>query len=638
MHRARRQARILGVAVAAAALIATVGATTGQATPATNRVVGQLYAAGGAAIVQDSALTTLASVTDRTSTRLAGPDRYATAAKISSVGHPSGSTVVYLATGEDFPDGLTASRAAGQHSAPLLLTRTAALPPATRQELVRLAPKQVVIVGGTGVVTAAVQTAVRRAVPKASVTRVAGANRYATAAALSRADGATPKAAFVATGSNFPDALAAGPVAAQLRGPLLLTATGSLPQATADELARTRPATTYLVGGADVVSDRVGARIRQLTGGKTVRLGGADRYATAAALSHLGFTQTTSTIVLATGRNFPDALAAGALAGQRHGPVVLDAGQAVAPRATTDEARRISWYVSTAQAPVLRYIPEVHPDDGGSSLSLMQPVPGRYDVHILLTRGEGVSDCNGGYVRTPWMDQEYLPQPQPTGLRYSDRCRDHRLSSWNLFQDRVGGKDDPMGPVERHTGKTITWHGRILPTPTHLMQDGSSKPADYVDVAIGPHSARFAFDLGDGQLTSDKVIWAIENTRELRGLLPTQTEGDIVGAGYYNNTGAGSPYTHPDHKVLHDVLATVDFGLPGSQYAPIGHADPARAFGAWDEQYCRHMCHPDGLEGWVGPMGDFQYAYGWIRGGRWETGTFDVHAGFSEYQSFGKWF
>lgn len=37
-------------------------------------------------------------------------------------------------------------------------------------------------------------------------------------------------------------------------------------------------------------------------------------------------------------------------------------------------------------------------------------------------------------------------------------------------------------------------------------------------------------------------------------------------------------------------------------------------------------------------MGDFQFSYGWLDHGRWDTGTLDVYAGFSEYQSFGKWF
>jgi hypothetical protein len=195
-----------------------------------------------------------------------------------------------------------------------------------------------------------------------------------------------------------------------------------------------------------------------------------------------------------------------------------------------------------------------------------------------------------------------------------------------------------MGRVTRHRGRQISWQGRTLPSPSHLVEDGTSEPADYVDVAVGPRSARFVFDLGDGQLTRDKVIWAIENVRLLRGLLPTQAEGDVVAGGYFNDTGQGSPYTHPDHQVLHETLGTTDFGTPGSQYVPIGHADPDRAFGAWHASYCDFMCHPGDSNGWTDGMGSFQYSYGWLSRGRWPTGKLDAPAGFSEYQSFGKWF
>ena len=68
--------------------------------------------------------------------------------------------------------------------------------------------------------------------------RVSGADRYATAAALSAATfGANVPVAYVATGANFPDALAAGPAAAHAGGPVLLVATNEIPASTAKELA-----------------------------------------------------------------------------------------------------------------------------------------------------------------------------------------------------------------------------------------------------------------------------------------------------------------------------------------------------------------------------------------------------------------
>jgi len=75
-----------------------------------------------------------------------------------------------------------------------------------------------------------------------SVTRVAGADRYATAAAVSRSSQPVGvPVAYIATGTGFPDALGAGPAAARQGGPLLLTAPGSLPKATTDELRRLKP-------------------------------------------------------------------------------------------------------------------------------------------------------------------------------------------------------------------------------------------------------------------------------------------------------------------------------------------------------------------------------------------------------------
>ncbi len=118
--------------------------------------------------------------------RLAGADRYATAAVIAKEMFPTHAPVVFLASGEDFPDGLAAGPAAAHDGGPVLLTRRDSLPSSTRSGLGALAPARVVIVGGTGAVSPAVQAAVAAALPHARVDRVAGATRYETAAAISQ--------------------------------------------------------------------------------------------------------------------------------------------------------------------------------------------------------------------------------------------------------------------------------------------------------------------------------------------------------------------------------------------------------------------------------------------------------------------
>jgi hypothetical protein len=98
-----------------------------------------------------------------------------------------------------------------------------------------------------------------------TVVRIAGVDRYATAAALSKAsfDPGVP-VAYVTTGTNFPDALAAGPVAATAGGPILLSESGRLSDATAAELQRLRPAVVILLGGTGAIGEAVGSRIKGL--------------------------------------------------------------------------------------------------------------------------------------------------------------------------------------------------------------------------------------------------------------------------------------------------------------------------------------------------------------------------------------
>ena len=77
----------------------------------------------------------------------------------------------------------------------------------------------------------------------ATTSRLAGSDRYDTAAAVSRAtfSPGVPMA-YVVTGRNFPDALAAGAAAAAKKGPVLLVDAGRIPAPVSTELTRLQPA------------------------------------------------------------------------------------------------------------------------------------------------------------------------------------------------------------------------------------------------------------------------------------------------------------------------------------------------------------------------------------------------------------
>jgi putative cell wall-binding protein len=257
-----------------------------------------------------------------TPSRIAGADRYATAAAVSRAHFGPGAPVAYVATGTNFPDALAGGPAAGVQGGPVLLTEKGKLPPATRDELVRLRPGRIVVLGGIGAVSASVAEQLQ-AYTSAPVARLQGADRFETAAAVSRsAFSPGVSAAFVATGASFPDALAAGPAAIKARGPVLLTRADLLPPATRDELVRLAPATVYVLGGTGAVSESVRTAIARATGKPVVRLAGADRYATAVAVSKAFFNLPPS-VYLATGANFPDALATVPAAGRAGSPLLL---------------------------------------------------------------------------------------------------------------------------------------------------------------------------------------------------------------------------------------------------------------------------------------------------------------------------
>jgi len=269
--------------------------------------------------------------------RLDGKDRYSTAVEISQKTFAPGVDAVYIATGVNFPDALAGSAASGGDGPILLVTRDA-IPSATLTELKRLKPKKIIVLGGTGVVSRAVESALRK---EGATTRQSGSDRYSTAAAISAKHfDAGADVAFVATGEDFPDALTGGPAAAALGGPILLTQKTKLPSATIGELKRLKPKKIVVVGGTGVVSAAVQDALKSYTTGEVSRLAGADRYSTGGAISKDAFKPGVPVAYVATGANFPDALAGGAAGAFKDGPVLLVAGATI-PKATAAELTRL---------------------------------------------------------------------------------------------------------------------------------------------------------------------------------------------------------------------------------------------------------------------------------------------------------
>lgn len=156
---------------------------------------------------------------------------------------------------------------------------------------------------------------------------LAGANRYRTATAISQASYSSADTVILVQAYNFPDALAAGPLAYMMDAPILLTGTASLSSSVKEEMSRLKASKVIIMGGYSAVSENVENALK--AEGYTVeRLEGSNRYATAVTTAQFMETRlgARKTVVLASGNQFPDALAAGSYAAKEGHPILLTDG------------------------------------------------------------------------------------------------------------------------------------------------------------------------------------------------------------------------------------------------------------------------------------------------------------------------
>ena len=219
----------------------------------------EIVVLGGRNAVSAQVEEQLAAFTEGEVIRLDGEDRYATAAAVSERQFPDGADSCYLATGRSFADALAGGPSAAQDEVPLLLTASDELPTATRQEIVRLGVRNVIVLGGDAAVGDAVVEDLESYVED-SVTRIYGSDRYGTAAQIADAT-STADTVFVVTGTDYPDGLAASPAAVSNDAPVLLTSATGIPAATDGQLRRLAPARVVIVGGDAVVSEETVRRL-----------------------------------------------------------------------------------------------------------------------------------------------------------------------------------------------------------------------------------------------------------------------------------------------------------------------------------------------------------------------------------------
>jgi putative cell wall-binding protein len=268
--------------------------------------------------------------------RISGSDRYSTAIGISGQ-YQTGVPVVYVATGTNYPDALSAAPAAAVQGGPLLLTMPNQLPAAVRNEIVRLSPALIVVVGGDAAIDGNVYGQLASLAP--AIRRDSGVDRYQTSQAINRNafPAGSTHTAFLATANNFPDALSASAAAGSTNSPVILVNGGasSIDSATQGLLASLGVTSAKIAGGTAVVSPQIEAALSSMLGGNVTRLAGTDRYGTSSAINRGSF-GTASTVYFAVGTGFADALAGAALAGRDRAALYVVPGTCVPDYVVSD--------------------------------------------------------------------------------------------------------------------------------------------------------------------------------------------------------------------------------------------------------------------------------------------------------------
>ncbi|KAJ52120.1 putative cell wall-binding protein [Clostridium tetanomorphum] len=252
-----------------------------------------------------------------TTKRFEGANRYETAAKVCEEGWNENSDWAVIVNGENFADALSAAPLAKKNNAPILLTNGKVLNIYTSMQINRLKVKNVYLIGGKGVISQNVEDGIKARGIK--VTRLGGKDRYETALLVAGKVG-KPKQIAVVNGNDFHDAVSIAPIAALKGMPIVLVNKNYIPPSVVKYLSSNKKVEqTYVIGGEDQISSKVFKGIPN-----ALRIGSGDYYkrnidVINAFQNELDF----STVYIASGRDFADALSASAIAPKTSSPIVF---------------------------------------------------------------------------------------------------------------------------------------------------------------------------------------------------------------------------------------------------------------------------------------------------------------------------
>ncbi|WP_169735843.1 cell wall-binding repeat-containing protein [Clostridium lundense] len=172
-----------------------------------------------------------------------------------------------------------------------------------------------------GLVTLLTITSVSVTVSAASKsTRLHGKDRFKTNSAVVEDGWQKADNVVLVNGENYPDSLSAAVLAKKYNAPIVLTRSNALDSNTKNLLQRLRTKKVYIVGGEGVINPNIERELNKLYI-TTERICGQDRYETSLAVAKkIG---TSNGIILATGKDYTDALSAAPIAAKLQIPILL---------------------------------------------------------------------------------------------------------------------------------------------------------------------------------------------------------------------------------------------------------------------------------------------------------------------------
>lgn len=267
---------------------------------------------------QDEEVKALNSSGQIVPTRIAGKNRYESAAQISREQFTNAKKVIVV-NSQKYADALSATTLSdGRYS--ILYTEKDSLPTATRNEIQRLNPIEVYLLGGKQSISDGIENILKKYANK--VTRIAGKDRYETSAKVAAMS--NKKNIVIASGENFSDPLYASSYAYSNNAKILLSSGKTLSRETRDYLLRNKSkiGNVTVVGGGKSISSSTVRYIQSVTGKNVGRISGRNRYEGSVKVAN---SMNKSKVFIASGEDFADALAISPLAQKLNAPILLSA-------------------------------------------------------------------------------------------------------------------------------------------------------------------------------------------------------------------------------------------------------------------------------------------------------------------------